>query len=169
MIIIDTDLCEGCGACVEVCPEAAIYLIDGKATVDGTLCRECQACIAACPTEAIALARQVQRSPLSRAGGPETEMARTPALRPEPDVIRVRTQPPAVPLRAKVVPVLGAALAWAGREIITQLSDYALHNLDRRLAERQQPGISRSQSGTGARGAGESGRGRRRRQRRHGR
>jgi len=168
VIIIDTDLCEGCGACVEVCPEAAIYLVDGKAMVDGILCRDCQACIAACPTEAISLASQEQEPALRRVEGSKAEAVRTPALRPEPEVIRVRTQPPTVPLRRKVVPVLGAALAWAGREIMTQLADYALYSLDRHIAERQKPGIARSQSGNGTRRPAEGGMGRRRRRRRRG-
>ena len=168
MIMIDTDLCEGCGACVEVCPEGAIYLVDGKAMVDGILCRDCQACIAACPTEAISLVGQGQETAPSLAEGSGAEAARMPALRPEPEIIRVRTQPPAAPLRRKVVPVLGAAFAWAGREIITRLADYALYSLDQRIAERQKPGMARSQSGNGTRGPAEGGKGRRRRHRRRG-
>lgn len=32
---VDTELCTGCGACVEVCPVEAISLRDGKAQIDG--------------------------------------------------------------------------------------------------------------------------------------
>ena len=31
MITIDLARCNGCGACVEVCPEGALYLVDDKA------------------------------------------------------------------------------------------------------------------------------------------
>ena len=129
MITIDAERCNGCGACIEVCPEAAIYLIDGKATVDRVLCRECEACIAACPIDAIAYASQISV--------PEAVPERVPAVRPKPEVIRVRMQPVPVPLRTKMLPVVGAALAWAGREIVPRLADYALYSLDRRAGERR--------------------------------
>ena len=40
-------------------PNGALYLIEGKAMVDGALCQECEACVAVCPTEAIAIVDQV--------------------------------------------------------------------------------------------------------------
>ena len=58
MITIDTERCDGCGACVEVCPTGALYLVAGKAAMDGTLCRQCEACLTACPNGAIILAVQ---------------------------------------------------------------------------------------------------------------
>jgi NAD-dependent dihydropyrimidine dehydrogenase PreA subunit len=160
-IIIDTERCNGCGACTEVCPTGALYLVDGKAVVDSTLCRECEACIATCPTEAIV---STEEAPASGA-----EMRRVPALRPEPEIIRVKTQPAPVPLRARALPVVGAALAWAGREIVPRLAEYLLYDLDRRVAEGQMPSAPRStvdsNSSIGSRGGGRGG-GRRRRRRR---
>lgn len=129
MIIIDVERCTGCGACVEVCPEGAIYLVDGRATVDGALCRACEVCVAACPADAIANASQTSM--------PSEVPARVPVVRPEPEVIRVRAYPAPVPFRSKVLPVIGAALAWAGREIVPRLAIYALDSFDRRTGGSQ--------------------------------
>jgi len=122
LIVIDAERCDGCGTCVKVCPDGAIYLVDGVATVEQALCRECEACIAACPREAISYFREAAK--------PRPEPERLPARRPEPEVIQVRTE--TAPLRARVLPVVSAALVWAGRELLTYLTDYALDNLDRR-------------------------------------
>ena len=154
MILIRTERCDGCGACVEVCPNSAIYLVEGVATVDSQLCRECEACVAACPTEAIAL---VTPEPALVA-----EPVRVPACQPEPEVIQVRAPSTPVPLRARVLPMVGATLAWAGREIVPRLADLWLGSLERREVRQRTPGTSR---GTG-RGTGRGGRGGARRQHR---
>ncbi len=145
MIIIDAERCTGCGACVEVCPDSAIYLVQGIATVDGQLCREGEACIAACPTEAIRLVT------------PERELAaapgRLPVPQPEPEVIQVRTPSSPVSLRARVLPVVGATLAWAGREVLPRLADLLLDSLDRREVRQDTlgPGKGSGRAGTGGR------------------
>ncbi len=51
--VIDTDLCVGCGQCVEVCPMGTISLEDGKAVVTGAMSLNCGHCMAVCPEEAI--------------------------------------------------------------------------------------------------------------------
>jgi NAD-dependent dihydropyrimidine dehydrogenase PreA subunit len=135
VITIDVERCTGSGACVEVCPTGAIYLVEDRATVDQSLCNECEACIAACPTQAITLAT------LER--GPAAEPVRVPARRPEPEVIRVRTQTIPVPFRTTVLPVVGAGLVWAGREIVPRLADLLLDALDRWTARRRTTEITR--------------------------
>jgi len=147
MITIDMERCTGCGACVEICPTGALYLVDGKAAVDNALCRECEACLKVCPSEAIALTEQPE---------PWPEPARQLVRRPEPEVIRIRTQAAPVPLRARVLPVVGAALVWAGREIVPRIVDVMLDVVDRQPASRQthvternNRGLSRGQRGRG--------------------
>jgi heterodisulfide reductase subunit A len=51
---IDSELCSGCLACINVCPYGAISFIDDKkvAEVNEALCKGCGACAAACPSEA---------------------------------------------------------------------------------------------------------------------
>ncbi len=156
MITIDTERCTGCGACVEVCPTGALYLVDGKAMVDETRCRECEACLAACPTGAITITEQEQ---------PMSEAARLPALRPQPAVIKVQRQPAPVPFRSRVLRVLGAALTWAGREILPSLAEFVLTALDRRASQPQAVGPARRRE---AAAYGGRGRGRQHRHRRRG-
>lgn len=154
MIKIYLERCDGCGACLEACPEGALYLVDGRAAVDEGRCRECEACVAACPSGAIVVTEGAWQ--------PVQAQSRVPAVvpRPEPEVIRVRTEQDLVPLRARVLPVIGAALTWAGREIMPRLADYFLSDLDRRTASQQVTGKGRrsptsgSQSGRGGGGGG---------------
>jgi Fe-S-cluster-containing hydrogenase component 2 len=155
VIVIHAENCTGCGACLEVCPTGAIFLVEGKATVDGALCRGCEACLAACPTGAITLTAQEESV---------VEVARPPALRPEPAIISVKTQPVAVPFRSKVLPAVGAALAWAGREILPALGEFLLDTLDRHAARPQERSAARGREAlaTTAKGGGQQHRHRRR-------
>ena len=47
------DLCNGCGECVDVCPENAISLVGGKPVINEIMCSGCGACIPACPQNAL--------------------------------------------------------------------------------------------------------------------
>ncbi len=51
--VIEASLCDGCGACIEVCPESAIALRDGRAQINELLCTGCGACIPSCPRDAL--------------------------------------------------------------------------------------------------------------------
>jgi heterodisulfide reductase subunit A len=48
-----SDLCNGCSACVPICPVNAISMVEGKAKIDPFQCTGCGACIPVCPEEAI--------------------------------------------------------------------------------------------------------------------
>jgi electron transfer flavoprotein alpha subunit/NAD-dependent dihydropyrimidine dehydrogenase PreA subunit len=54
LLIIDEQACIGCGACVEVCPFAALEMIDGIAVVNEN-CTACSACLEVCPVDALSL------------------------------------------------------------------------------------------------------------------
>lgn len=56
---IKTDVCNGCGQCVIVCPVQAITMVDNKAVIDEELCVECSVCYrdANCPVNAIRMKR----------------------------------------------------------------------------------------------------------------
>jgi heterodisulfide reductase subunit A len=46
-------LCDSCGRCVEICPEKAIVLSNGRASINEIVCNGCGACIPECPREAL--------------------------------------------------------------------------------------------------------------------
>jgi NAD-dependent dihydropyrimidine dehydrogenase PreA subunit len=152
VILIRPEQCDGCGVCLAACPTGAIFLVEGKATVDEALCRECEACVTACPNGAIVLSAQQREG---------VEGVRLPALRPEPEVIRVNAPKALAPVRSRILPALGAALTWAGRELLPWLADL----LDRQATHPQAEGAARSSQ---ALTSGSKGSGRQHRQRRRG-
>jgi NAD-dependent dihydropyrimidine dehydrogenase PreA subunit len=167
-ITVDTERCTGCGACIEACPSGALYLVDGKAAVDNSLCRGCEACLGVCPVEALALVAQTEPAaqPNQRVVRPPDRLPGQPLTRrPQPEPIRVRTESAAIPWRARVLPVFGAAAAWAGREIVPRVVDVVLDAFDRRSTEGQITAWRRS---NGARSRRTEGKGHRHRHRRRG-
>ncbi len=52
-IIINSDLCVGCGVCVKDCIGEHIYMSDGKAKVKDGGCIKCGHCFAICPVKAV--------------------------------------------------------------------------------------------------------------------
>lgn len=51
---VDSKLCDGCGECIEICPNEAISL-DEVAYVNEDECAECGLCVDECPNGAITL------------------------------------------------------------------------------------------------------------------
>jgi len=56
-IVIDTEKCIGCGACVNACPVTLYKIVNGKSKIVGNTdkCVLCRACETACPTGAITI------------------------------------------------------------------------------------------------------------------
>ncbi len=50
------DKCLGCGYCVEVCPQKAHKIVDGKHLYDRALCRQCGLCTEKCYAQALEVA-----------------------------------------------------------------------------------------------------------------
>ena len=64
--LIDTDICRGCGRCVETCPFHAIDLTSGEdglpqAQLDEFLCTGCGVCASLCPCGAISMRHSFDR------------------------------------------------------------------------------------------------------------
>ena len=53
-IIINTEQCDGCEECVNICPSSVLVLVDGKCTVQNVDdCAGCLSCVEACPNQLI--------------------------------------------------------------------------------------------------------------------
>ncbi len=117
---VDDARCTGCGVCVTACPVQAIRLEDGVARIDTQTCRARGACTDACPRHAI----------LSVSEQPEPEPAAL--TRVERPRVQVAYQPAATPsLAARALPVVGAALAFVGREVVPRVGGVLLDTWSR--------------------------------------
>ena len=52
-LVVDPKKCRASGECIRICPQNAISIIDGLATIDEEKCDLDGICIPACPHEAI--------------------------------------------------------------------------------------------------------------------
>jgi NAD-dependent dihydropyrimidine dehydrogenase PreA subunit len=57
-IVVDQQKCRAAGACVLTCPQDAISILDGVATIDETKCDLDGICIPACPHGAISYSEE---------------------------------------------------------------------------------------------------------------
>ena len=154
MITVQTERCDGCGACVDCCPTGAILLQNGVATVSQDLCQECEACLEVCPQGALVRQEQVQ---------PAVEVIQMPAVPPVPVAA---SQP--VRIRERLWPAIGTFLVWTGRELAPRLAEIALNYLDQRV-QATEPGVKVERMPYVDRKPAGRSRGRRMRKRRHGR
>ena len=54
--VINTQLCNGCQACVDICPDGVYEMRDGKAVVIAAEdCSGCEACIPVCLVDCIVM------------------------------------------------------------------------------------------------------------------
>ena len=123
MIYVDGEKCAGCGVCEDVCPVEAVRVSDGVAHIDHDRCNECEACVEACPNEAILMVIE-----------PAEEKAISLREQPAPEIAPAEPHRPPVPLQSQVVPVVGTALAFLGREVAPRLATVLMDALDRRLS-----------------------------------
>jgi uncharacterized Fe-S center protein len=54
-IVVDRELCSGCGTCAEVCLFGVPQVVDGCSVIDGPECMRCLTCLSNCPEGAITL------------------------------------------------------------------------------------------------------------------
>jgi NAD-dependent dihydropyrimidine dehydrogenase PreA subunit len=59
MLSVDSGKCTGCGACVDVCPPAAISVRNNVAVIDDRICSQCGSCLEVCPAGAIRVVEPV--------------------------------------------------------------------------------------------------------------
>ncbi len=137
-IRVDEARRSGCGVCVETCPTGAIRLVDNKAQIEQSLCRYCGACLEVCPNGAIfALEEVVRVGPVAAAQVPAPVRTRPVSFRPRP--------------LTALMPVLGTALAFVGREVVPRIVAALLDRRDRQTAPRMTSGTPRRPSAAGYR------------------
>jgi ferredoxin len=159
MVYVNTEVCNGCGDCVSVCPNDAMILQNNHAFIDQELCQGCAVCVDSCPQGAILTG---EPDPVRK------EVIKIPSTTPAERIAGLE-QPSHTPLRNALLPTIGAVLMWTGRELVPRVADLTLGYLDRRIqlsksvprqafARRSNRQVSRSAPG--------GGRGRRRQRRR---
>jgi NAD-dependent dihydropyrimidine dehydrogenase PreA subunit len=144
MIYVDQELCVGCGSCIDECPTEAISLSDGRALVDWALCDGCGVF-----SKALQSVPERQGSPLCVEICPNQALTwvteSVPDMASESSSLAVVGQPvevisvdrrEAVPWRRAILPAVGGALAWVGREIVPRVAPLALDVMDGVLSRR---------------------------------
>jgi len=58
-LLLRPSLCIGCGACVSVCPQEAVRIVDSVAVTDRDRCTACGVCVPVCPADARSVAGAV--------------------------------------------------------------------------------------------------------------
>ena len=53
MLRVRSDLCRGCGICIESCPQEAISIVSDIAYIIQNQCNQCRRCVDVCPQGAI--------------------------------------------------------------------------------------------------------------------
>jgi Pyruvate/2-oxoacid:ferredoxin oxidoreductase delta subunit len=56
----ELDECIGCGACAEICPVAAVKMVEDKPRVDPDWCIGCGVCAVQCPANVISIRRRLE-------------------------------------------------------------------------------------------------------------
>ena len=149
-IYLNTEMCTGCGLCVEVCPPRAIHLMASKAVMEPELCLVSGACIEACVIGAITM---VEPTALMRSAEVQVPTKKAHVVQNTPRVQRGLTL------------WTGIAATLIERQVVPRLMDAFIAALDRELS-RPKPAPARMVCQDIVQGSG--GRGRMLRHRRRG-
>lgn len=115
-MIVNQEICKGCGDCVGICPNEAIYLVDGKAIIAQNKCSFCQVCVEACPTGAIQLAK-----------------IDSPVTLPKPSALGVRQPQLPVESSSKRSNWSSMLLSVVGQYVLPRFVDILATSIERRL------------------------------------
>lgn len=130
-VYVDEERCTGCAACVEVCPTGAIAMVNKVAAINQERCDGCEACVDLCPNGAILVVTEAVE-----------EKAVLPRVQPKSRVASRRPASLTVPLGRQLMPLVGSALLFFGREVVPQLIPRLVNALDRSTGK---PSITASQ------------------------
>lgn len=134
-VYVDDKRCTGCATCVEACPTGAIAIVDEIATINQERCNACEACLEACPNGVILVVTEAVE-----------EKAVLPRVQPRSPVASRRPASLTVPLRKQLVPLVGSALVFLGREVVPRLIPRLVNALDRSA---NKPTLTSNEKGRG--------------------
>jgi len=129
-VIVDQELCEGCGDCLGVCPNDAIRISEGKALIEHGKCTCCQLCIEVCPTGAMQLSKAITPVILEKSRDLEV-------LQPQPEMMSY----------SKPTGWGGTALSFVGQYVLPRITDILTLWMEHRaapLAQKNDPLIKNS-------------------------
>lgn len=116
-MIVVRELCTGCGACMDVCPNGAILMDGGKALINQAECTSCQVCAEACRTGALQLAETV-----------------SPAIVEKPGAIKVLHPQTAIESSPKQSNLGVTILLLVGQQLLPRMVDVLAAFLERRFS-----------------------------------
>jgi NAD-dependent dihydropyrimidine dehydrogenase PreA subunit len=152
MMYVDTRSCDGCGLCVEACPNEAISLLHGVAGIDPERCQDTGACLEVCPQGAVLSLIEPQESKIQM-----VPQAAPPVATAEQTTRALAKRP------SSLGAWMGAALTFLASDVLPELLRTWSSRRSRRL-------LDSTPLGSKAMGAGQcGGRGKPRRRRRQGR
>lgn len=120
-IIVNQDLCKGCGVCVRACPNGAIDLWNRTISIDKDKCTLCRACISACPTGALQLSKVEKSLVVS-----------------EPPLVEVIQPKTRIETMEKKPGIGSMALAFFGQYVLPRMTDLLATYLDRKISSPNQ-------------------------------
>jgi len=133
MVFVITEICDGCEECIRVCPNDAIILQNNHAFINQDLCQECEICVDSCRQGAI----------LTGVPDPAvSEIIKIPSSASD-EIATMPEQFRHTLLQNPILPVIGPALLWTGRELVPRLAGLALGYLDRRIQSSQSTPIQK--------------------------
>ncbi len=138
-VYVDGKKCTSCATCVEVCPTGAIAIVDEIATINQERCDACEACLEACPNGAILVVTEAVE-----------EKAILPRVQARSRVASRRPASATVPLGRQLVPLVGSALVFLGREVVPRLIPRLVNALDRSIGKPSPTGSQRKRASNAA-------------------
>ena len=116
IIRIDSEICNGCGACASVCHEGAIEMIDGKAVLTReNYCDGLGDCLPACPVDAISFEMRE---------APAYDEAAVVMAKQDKEISNKPTPVPPWPVQIKLLPIQAPVLQGADLLIAADCSAY---------------------------------------------
>jgi NAD-dependent dihydropyrimidine dehydrogenase PreA subunit len=127
IIQIDSEICTGCGSCIEACSSGAIHLVDHQAEIDDDLCIRCEACLDACANRAITAVV----TPISLAATASRSVTDSQLMHSlQPAEVLESIEP-----ELGIKPYISSALAFLGSEVAPRLLDLLMKTIEKRLAQ----------------------------------